>query len=156
MALRRRYSAGYLANHMARLFAIALSERLAPLGLATAQFAVLLELWENDSVTQRELVERLDLEQATVGNTLNRMERDGLIIRKPHPSDGRSQIICVAPKARGLEAEATRCAIDINAQALAGLTGLEAETLLDLMRRVVEKQRAERDRLIALSVATGE
>jgi DNA-binding MarR family transcriptional regulator len=147
LALRRRQSAGYLANHMARLFAIQLAKRLQRLGLAPAQFAVLLVLWENDALTQKELVELLDLEQATVVNTLNRMERDGLIVRKRHPRDGRSQIICITPKARGLEAPATRLAIVVNAQALAGLTDAARETLLDLMRRVVEKQRAGRKRL---------
>jgi DNA-binding MarR family transcriptional regulator len=96
---------------MARLFAIGLTERLRPLSLATAQFAVLLHLWENDGLTQRDLVERLDLEQATVGNTLNRMERDGLILRKPHPDDGRSQIICITDRARALRAAATRSAM---------------------------------------------
>jgi DNA-binding MarR family transcriptional regulator len=129
---------------MARLFASSLSQRLRPLGLATAQFAVLMELWENDGLTQKELVERLDIEQATVANTLNRMERDGLIVRKPNPQDGRSQIVCLTSTARGLEADATRHAAAVNTQALADLTGAEQEAFLDLMRKVVERQRADR------------
>ena len=38
MEFQRDRSAGYLANHMARLFAARLAEALAPLGLAPAQF----------------------------------------------------------------------------------------------------------------------
>jgi len=38
-------SAGYLANHQARLFAQALAESINPMGLAPAQFQCLLELW---------------------------------------------------------------------------------------------------------------
>lgn len=129
---------------MARLFAIELAQRLQPLGLATAQFAVLLELWDSDFATQKELVERLDLEQATVGNTLNRMERDGLILRKPHPQDGRSQIICLTAKARRLEVEATQHARSVNSEALATLTDAEREQLMELMRKVLERQRAGR------------
>lgn len=144
LTLRKHQSAGYLSNHMGRLFANRLAERLQPIGLAVAQFGVLIELWEKDAVTQKQLVERLDVEQATVGNTLNRMERDGLIVRKPHPQDGRSQIICITAKARELEAEATRIARSVNAEALADLTSEERETLLDLMRRAVETQRANR------------
>lgn len=144
LTLRKQHSAGYLSNHMGRLFAIRLAERLQPIGLAMAQFGVLIELWERDAVTQKQLVERLDVEQATVGNTLNRMERDGLIVRRPHPQDGRSQIICITAKARELEAEATRIARSVNAEALADLTSDEKETLLDLMRRVVATQRANR------------
>ena len=38
-------SAGYLMNHIARQFAILLGEGLKPLGIAPAQFPILLELW---------------------------------------------------------------------------------------------------------------
>ena len=71
-------SAGYLANHMARVFAHALAERIRPLGLAPGQFMTLIELWREDGLTQRDLVARLDVEQATMANTLKRMERDGI------------------------------------------------------------------------------
>ena len=37
-------SAGYLMNHIARQFAILLGEGLKPLGIAPAQFPILLEL----------------------------------------------------------------------------------------------------------------
>jgi DNA-binding MarR family transcriptional regulator len=99
----RDSSAGFLANHMARLFASALAEGLRPLGIAPAQFMVLLELWREDGLTQRDLVERLDVEQATMASTLNRMERDGLIERRAHATDRRAQLIHATDKARGLE-----------------------------------------------------
>jgi len=83
-------SAGYLANHQARLFAQALAERINPMGLAPAQFQCLLELWREDGLTQRDLVQRLDVEQATMANTLKRMERDGLIERRAHAGDARA------------------------------------------------------------------
>jgi len=86
----RTRSAGYLANHMARLFAQRLHERIRPLGLAPAQFMTLLELWTADGLTQSDLVERLDVEQATMANTLGRMERDGLIERRADERDARA------------------------------------------------------------------
>lgn len=137
MPLQRWQSAGYLANHMARLFAAALSERLRPLGLAPAQFVLLLELWAGDGLTQKELVERLGVEQATVVNTLKRMERDGLIDRRPHPEDGRSQLIFITEKARALEQAATKHAEEINAVALSCLSPGKQEEFLEAMRRVI-------------------
>ena len=86
-------SAGYLMNHIARQFAILLGEGLKPLGIAPAQFPILLELWQKDGLSQQELVERADLKQATIANTLARMERDGLITREPNPDDARSRLI---------------------------------------------------------------
>ena len=143
MAFDKTRSAGFLANHMARLFAKGLQQNIRPLGLAPAQFMTLLALWEKDGLTQRELVERLDVEQATMANTLTRMERDGLIQRRAHPEDGRSQSIHLTPKAVALREPATDAARAVNGVALGDLSEEERAAFLDLTRRVIEalKQR---------------
>jgi len=87
MSFSKDDSAGYLANHLARLFARELQLRIKPLGLSTGTFPALLVLWEGDGLTQRELIEHLDIEQPTMANTLARMERDGLIERRKDPAD---------------------------------------------------------------------
>jgi DNA-binding MarR family transcriptional regulator len=112
---------------MARLFTQALAEALQPLGLAAAQFRL----------TQRDLVVQLDVEQATLGNTLSRMERDELISRQPHPQDGRAQLIFLTEHARQLRTSALEAAHKVNQQALAGLTENERATLLDLVKRII-------------------
>ena len=73
MPLPREQSAGYLVNHLGRQFAVLLANRLKPLGLAPAQHAVLLALWQEDGLSQRELVNILEIRQATAANTLDRM-----------------------------------------------------------------------------------
>jgi DNA-binding MarR family transcriptional regulator len=138
MAFDKTRSAGFLANHMARLFAKGLQQNIKPLGLAPAQFMTLLALWEEDGLTQRELVERLDVEQATMANTLTRMERDRLIERRAHPEDGRSQSIHLTPKAVALRGPATDAARAVNGEALGGLSEEERRTFLDLTRRVID------------------
>jgi DNA-binding MarR family transcriptional regulator len=130
-------SAGYLANHMARLFATGLQRRIQLLGLATAQFMVLLELWAQDGLTQRDLVQRVDVEQATMANTLRRMERDGLIERRPCEGDKRARIVCLTDRARGLQGAAILAAQAQNRAALAGLTVQEQDQLVDLMTQVI-------------------
>ncbi len=137
MSFDKARSAGYLANHMARLFAQGLHARVRPLGLAPAQFMTLLELWTTDGLTQAQLVERLDVEQATMANTLKRMERDGLIDRRPHPDDRRAQQNWLTDKARGLKAQAVAAASAQNEAALQGLSAEERERFIDLTRRVI-------------------
>lgn len=141
MGFSRDDSAGFLANHMARLFALGLARRIAPLGLAPAQFMCLVELWREDGLTQRDLVERLDVEQATMANTLARMERDGLIRRAADERDRRARRIRLTDKARALERPATEAALAQNDAALAALTGAERATLLALMHKVVAAMR---------------
>lgn len=130
-------SAGYLANHMARVFARGLTARIKPLGLTTGTFPALLELWEADGLTQKQLVERLDIEQATMANTLARMERDGLIVRKKDASDGRVQRVWLTGHGRDLRRPAIEAAIAENTEALAGLSAAEQRQLIKLMQKVI-------------------
>lgn len=44
---------------------------------------LLICLWEKDSLTQKQLVAQLAIEQATIANTLNRMER-GKVEQEAH------------------------------------------------------------------------
>ena len=142
MAFDRMQSAGYLANHLARLFVQGLHRRIKPLGIVPGQFPVLLELWDEDGLTQKVLVERLDVEQATMANTLTRMERDGLIRRTRHPEDRRAQQVWLTDRAKALHAPAIRAAMDQNQAALAGLSDQERETFIRLMRRVMATMKA--------------
>lgn len=130
-------SAGYLANHVARLFARELAEAVRPLGLAPAQFMVLLELWREEGLTQKDLVGRLDVEQATMAATLARMERDGLIERRPDQADARARRIQLTARARALQEPALAAAKAVNARALASFSEDEREVLLTGLRRIV-------------------
>lgn len=138
MAFRKDESAGYLANHMARLFATALHEKIRPLGLAPAQFMTLLELWNEDGLTQKDLVRRLDVEQATMANTLKRMQRDGLITRHENPGDRRAQLIRLTPRAKRLKDEATAAAKAVNEKALAGFSADERRAFVAMMARAID------------------
>jgi DNA-binding MarR family transcriptional regulator len=137
MQFKREESAGFLVNHLARTFATALQAGLKPLHLAPAQFMVLIELWQEGGLSQRQLIDRLTVEQATMANTLNRMERDGLIERKPSPQDGRVQLIYPTQRALELEAEAKTRAQAINQLALSGFTNQERQAFFTGISRVM-------------------
>lgn len=141
MDFDRMNSAGYLVNNLARLFWAGLQQRIKPLGIVPGQFAALLELWSNDGQTQKELVRKLDIEQATMANTLARMERDGLITRKEHPTDGRAQIIRLTEKAWAIREDAYEAAIATNENALSGLSSEERKQFISLMRKVLGQMR---------------
>ncbi len=134
-------SAGYLANHMARLFAKGLQDRIAPIGIVLGQFPILLELWDRDGITQKQLVAKLDIEQATIANTLNRMERDKLIRRTAHPNDARAQQIWLTDQAKAMRDPAYAAAQQQNAQALSGLTVEEQAQFMKYMAVVIAAMR---------------
>ena len=141
MTFDKTRSAGYLINHLARILAQALAREIRPLGLVPGQFMVLLELWREDGLTQRDLVARLDVEQATLANTLARMERDGLVTRVPHPTDGRAQLIRITARARRLEEPATAAAGQVNGRLLAALSAGDRQGFVSAMQAVIAAAR---------------
>lgn len=137
-------AAGPIAAQMARLFARAMSDAIAPFHLAPAQYVVLRELWRLEGLTQSELARRLEVEQATMANTLKRMVRDGLIRREPHPDDSRAQCIRLTDRGRLLEKPAKAAVKRVNARAVAPLSRKEQKRFVDLSRRVVGALKSER------------
>lgn len=142
MSFDKSRSAGVLASDITRQYTAALQRRLQPLGLSPAQFLTLNELWLDDGLTQSDLTQRLGIEQATMANTLARMQRDGLIERKPHPDDRRSQLVWLSHHARALQTSATEAAVNANKQVLESLPAAERELFLSMMNRVAAALRA--------------
>jgi DNA-binding MarR family transcriptional regulator len=131
-------SLGYQVNHAARLFAQALHQRIAPLGVVPGQFAQLLALFEADGQTQRQLCEQVGIEQPTMANTLRRMERDGLIRREPDPTDGRQARVLLTQRARDLERPLITAARAVNATAIRGLDAQDVATVLAALTQVID------------------
>jgi DNA-binding MarR family transcriptional regulator len=141
-ALARQSSLGYQVNHLARLLAQALRQRIEPVGVVPGQFAQLLALYEQDGLTQRELCERVRIEQPTMAVTLKRMERDGLVERVPDPDDGRRARVMLTGRSRALEPELTSAARTVNAVATDGLTAEEIEAFMATMSRLIDNLEA--------------
>lgn len=130
-------SAGYLTNWAARLYARAIDRELKPLGLSSAHLPVFFALADGGALPQRELAEAAAVEQPTMAATLARMERDGLIERRPHPDDRRSSLVSLTEAALA-KGETVRAAIArVNAASLAGLSDEEQEQHLERLAGVI-------------------
>jgi DNA-binding MarR family transcriptional regulator len=138
MAFDLNQSATYLSSLIARGFARSFQSRAASLGFSPGQFPILVALWNEDGLTQRALVDRLDIEQATMANTLTRMERDGLIERRPHPTDKRAQMLFLTPAAKAMQQEAEAAARAAEDAMFGGFRRFERELVLEYMRWLVE------------------
>ena len=100
MNFDQRDTIGFQAAQLARLIANRLRDALAPLGLMPAQVASLIEIGHAEGLTQKELVERLDVEQPGVARTLNGLEAEGWIVRQARA--GRSQGLYLTDRAKSV------------------------------------------------------
>ncbi len=135
--LLRLESLGYLTNHLGRLLAHALGERIAPYGVVPGQFAQLLALNEQDGLTQRELCDRVRIEQATMAKTLQRMERDGLVRCVPDEQDRRRIRVYLTDLSRSLMPRLLDAGRAVNAEATRGLAEAEVEAYRQMTRRLI-------------------
>lgn len=141
MQFDQRETIGFQAAQLARLLSIRLRDALAPLGLMPAQAAALIEIGRAEGLTQKELVERLDVEQPGVARTLNGLETDGWITRQAKA--GRAQGLYLTDKARAAVPEAARLYAEINRSALAELSRTERSHLLDALDELIHDLKAQ-------------
>jgi DNA-binding MarR family transcriptional regulator len=137
----RMDSAAYLSALLAKGFSRSLATQGMALGFLPGQFPVLLELWNEDGLTQREPLDRLEIEQATLANTLSRMERDDLIVRRPHPRDRRAVRNFLTDKGKRIEAPAVEAAREADQQLFKGFRRFEKELMLEYIRWAIANAR---------------
>ena len=124
-------------NWAARLLARELETILGPVGLNPAYVPVLLSLSAGGARTPKALAQEATVEQPTMTATIQRMERDGLVTRKPNPDDGRSALIALTPKGYERIADMDRALGALNEVLLEQFTTSEREQFLGLLGRVV-------------------
>ena len=89
-----------LINLAARLTGKAARMRMGEIGAWPGQIPILLWLLEKDGMIQKELVERANMEQSTVAEHLDRLERDGFVPRRRGADDKRKYRFYLTAKAR--------------------------------------------------------
>ena len=135
MSFDQRDTIGFHAAQLARLVANRLRDALAPLGVQPAQAAALIEISQAEGLTQKELVERLEVEQPGVARTLNGLEADGWIFREGR--GGRAQGLYLSDKAAGVVPEAVKVTAEINRRVLGELSRTEQSHLIGALEELI-------------------
>jgi DNA-binding MarR family transcriptional regulator len=78
----------------------------ARFGLTADQFVLLTVLAEGDGVTQKEIARRIDSDPNSTSEMLGRLERQGLVVRERHATDGRARIVRLTDQGRELQRRA--------------------------------------------------
>ena len=91
---------------VSRLITQAYRPLLEPLGLTYPQYLVMMVLWEQDNQTVGDICHRLMLDTNTLTPMLQRMEREGLVVRTRGIDDGRKTLISLTKKGKNLEERA--------------------------------------------------
>jgi DNA-binding MarR family transcriptional regulator len=135
MTFDQRATIGFQAAQLSRLVSLRLRDALAPLGLMPAQAAALIEIGNRPGLTQKDLVERLEVEQPGVARTLNGLEAEGWIFRESR--GGRTQGLYLSDRASAVVPEAVKVTAEINRAVLGELSRTEQANLLDALEELI-------------------
>lgn len=110
---------------------------LDELGLTYTQYIVMLVLWEESSITSKELGERLYLDSGTLTPVLKRLEAEGLVDRMRSSEDERNLIVSLTEKGVRLKDEAAK--IPAQVRECIKLSDEDAIALYTLLHKVLDE-----------------
>jgi MarR family transcriptional regulator, organic hydroperoxide resistance regulator len=110
---------------------------LNKLGVHTGQEMILLQLWIEEGIPQSQLAASMEVEPPTATKMLQRMERAGLIERRPDPTDARISRVYLSERGRALEQPVLEVWKQLETQTVAGLSLTEQALLHRLLMQVL-------------------
>ncbi len=110
-----------------------LKQELEDWNITPAQFYVLASLWENDGLFQVELAHKTKIDRSTICGIIDRLEKEGLLIRQHVSKDRRAHQIALTPRGKNLEMELCETVSRLRERLVARITSkgyLQLEELL--------------------------
>ena len=127
---------GFLSADISRLMRTEFDRQVSALGVTRAQWMVLARLARRPGCSQTELADMMEMERATAGRLVDRLEENGLVRREPDPTDRRIRRVFPTDLATGQQAQMRAVADAIVDDALSDLNLEQRETLMTLMESV--------------------
>ncbi|MFY0614709.1 MAG: MarR family transcriptional regulator [Hyphomicrobiaceae bacterium] len=127
---------GYTMTDVARLLRTVFERRVRSLGLTRAQWVTIARLHRRPGLSQSEVADLLEIEKATAGRLIDRMEAKGWIERRADPLDRRINRLHLTSEAKRLHALIWPIAETTVDDALGDLSRSERKALSRLMQSV--------------------
>jgi DNA-binding MarR family transcriptional regulator len=128
----------FLAFRFHQLCLGIMAEVLGPEGLRWAEYGALTTLDAEPGLDQQSLAARIGIDKVSAGQLIDRLERDGLVSRLPHPTDRRARALHLTAAGLALRLGLQPKALAAQDRILAPLGVEERGPLIELLTRVVE------------------
>ena len=130
---------GYNARRAALTVIEVFLQRMNVHRLRPVDFSVASLIAHNPGITSRQLCSTLGILPPNLVGMVNGLEKRGLIVRRPHPSDGRAMGLHPTPEGVKTMREAEKTAFQLEEEATSALTAAERKTLMRLLQKVYKK-----------------
>ena len=130
-------SIGFVVNNTAKAFQKILDIELRKnVGVTISQLRVVVALIQHTGLTQKEIADKVSVEGASLVPIIDKMEKEGLLKRKPDSKDRRMNRIYLTQKADSLWNSMMECAIHIRKASTKDISEAELETTLKTLRKI--------------------
>ena len=127
---------GYMLSDVARLIRTVFDRRVRDIGLTRAQWLVLTRLYRKPGSSQTELADMLEIDRASAGRMIDRMEKNGWVERRPDNGDRRINRLHLTDDARKVHAAMWAIAESTLDDALSPLSPSERVQFTELTAKV--------------------
>lgn len=127
---------GYMLSDVARLIRTIFDRRVRDIGLTRAQWLVLTRLYRRPGASQTQLAEMLEIDRASAGRMIDRMEKNGWVERRPDRVDRRVNRLHLTDEARKVHAMMWAIAESTVDDALSPLSANERDQYTELTAKV--------------------
>jgi MarR family transcriptional regulator for hemolysin len=127
---------GAMIADVARLLRTTFDRRVRGLGLTRVQWLGLTRLYRRPGASQSEFADMMEIEKATAGRLIDRLEAKGWVRRTAQNGDRRVKRIHLTPEAKRIHKRLWNIAEANVEDALAGLSARESAQFAGLLARV--------------------
>ncbi|WP_294765786.1 MarR family transcriptional regulator [uncultured Rhodoferax sp.] len=127
---------GYNARRATLVIVDAFLRNMAVYGLRPVDFSVLSLIGHNPGITSRQLCATLNIQPPNLVGMVNQLQARELILRRPHPRDGRAMGLHLTPEGRKMMKQAEVTAFELEEAATARLSAAERKTLMQLLQKI--------------------
>jgi DNA-binding MarR family transcriptional regulator len=100
--------------------------------------SLLVPLFERDGLRMTELAARARLSKQTMTTMVRLLERDGLVRRRPDPTDGRASLVYLTPRSRAFQPVAERVLGELEHLVRARLSADDVHRLKAMLKGVID------------------
>lgn len=130
-------SMGFVVNMTAKAFQKSFDIELRKnAGVSLSQWRVVGALVIQPGLTQKEIADKVGIEGATLVPIIDKMEKEGLLKRKPDSSDRRVNRIYLTQKADSLWESMVECALKIRKSSTKNISENDIQTTLETLRKI--------------------
>ena len=127
----------FVTSQSAKIFSEALERRLSSYHITRSQWIAMYYIDTSDSITQRELADKMSVREPTVVRLLQKMGQEGLLARASSDEDKRVKQLLLTEKGSRLCGDLLPIAEKFKSDTIAGISEEDLQTLKNVLDTMV-------------------